>query len=293
MKRRVIVVAGIVAFVCFVLYQFIFADHRSRSKVDLSKTESVYSLVEEAPEPLAKEAPELGMLAQTSSFNESSVQRKLIKEGVVEFQVDDVAATSRSITTLIKQFNAYVASDREENYAGGPQHRTVVRIPSDKLEDFILKIEPLAKTMKSKRTSSNDVTDEYIDLTERVVTKRNLEKNYRAILLKATKVSEMLEVEGKLEEVRGDIESMQARVDYINSQVSYSTLTITYYQVITTTDTDEPTFTAKIANSLASGWLSILDFIVDLLYAWPLLIVLPLAAWFGIRLFKRFKHILT
>ncbi|MEI9921506.1 MAG: DUF4349 domain-containing protein [Bacteroidota bacterium] len=285
MKRRVIII-GIIAIVCFIAYQFFFADHRSRLRVE---TDPVNDL------------RELSVLTQEAHFNESvrsrsvllpekprTIERKVIKEAFIEFESGDVTATKRSLEALIKQFDGYISSNREDNYSGGPQYQSVVRIPSDKLDDFISKIDPLAKKMKSKNVSTQDITEEYIDLTERVVTKRELEKNYREILRKATKVSEMLEVEEQLEEVRGEIESMEGRIQYINSRVSYSTLTITYYQLITVND--EESFGTRIANSLASGWLSLLDFIVNILFAWPLLIVAPIIIWASLRwVRKRFS----
>ena len=161
--------------------------------------------------------------------------------------MDDITETKNSINSLIRQANAYVSSYKEDEYNEGPQYETVVRVPSSQLDDFIDKLEPLARKMKSKSLSSQDVTDEYVDISARITTKRELEKHYREILRKATKVSEMLEVEQQLEIVRGEIESMEARIEYINNHTDYSIVTITYYQHVISTDGES--FSQKVAIS--------------------------------------------
>jgi hypothetical protein len=284
MKRRVIIV-GIVAVVLFIFYQFLFGDRRSRLKVGTDK------IGYELSTPSAVESAANGGVSfneavylpekDRSSAQSEVIERKLMKEGVIDFQVNDIVATRNSINSLIKQFNAYAASHKEDEYSGGPQYQTVVRIPSGKLEEFVSRLEPLAKKVRSKNLSSKDVTDEYIDLSARIATKRDLEKNYREILRKATKVSEMLEVERQLEEVRGAIESMEGRIEFINSHVTYSDLTITYFQLII--QDNEEAFGQKVANSLDNGWFNLLEFIVDVLYAWPWLIIGPVAIWLSIR----------
>jgi hypothetical protein len=279
MKRRV-VVGGIIAIVCFVLYQFLFADHHSRLKVEKpEETAYIEAISQRPPDP-----------SESASTQLKNSLQKIIKQGSVEFEVQDIVAAKKMINDLVKQFSAYTSSEKEDVYRGGPQYQTVVRVPADKLNDFVAKLDPIAKKMSSKNMSSKDVTDEYIDLSARLVTKRELEENYLEILHKATKVSEMLEVERELEDVRGQIESMQGRIEYINNQVSYSSLSITYYQLIV--PVEEVTFGSKVANSLASGWLSLLDFIVGILYAWPLLILAPIVIWLAVRLSrKRFQVI--
>ena len=282
--KRLVIIAGIVAGVCCVVYQFRFANSRSRLKVEASKMEAL------APPAILAEPVGLNETVREESkplAQIGSTERKLMKVAAMDFQVNDATATKNSISALVKQFNAYVASHKEEDYRGGPQYETIVRVPSDKLDDFMTSLDPLAKKMRSKNLSSQDVTDEYIDISERLVTQRELERNYREILRKARKVSEMLEVEQQLAIVRGEIESIEARIEYINKHVSYSTLTITYYQLIIQEDDDS--FGQKIAASLGTGWSGLLAFVVAILAAWPLLIVGPIVVWASVRMARKWQ----
>ncbi len=51
------------------------------------------------------------------------------------------------------------------------------------------------KHFDRKEISAEDVTEEYVDVEARLKAKRLLEKRYLELLNKATKVSEMLEIE--------------------------------------------------------------------------------------------------
>jgi hypothetical protein len=211
-------------------------------------------------------------------------ERKLIKTGGITFEVNDIEATKKSIISLVKNAGGYTSSENEKHGYDYPQFEQVVRIPSDKLDDFVLKITSLAKRIISKSISTKDVTEEFIDIETRLVTKKDLEKNYREILRKATTVKEMLEVERELEDVRGEIESMEGRLQYLKSQVAFSTLRLTYLQV--TPVVDETGFGDKVAMSLGNGWFNVVEFTLEVLTAWPIITIGSIA---GLLMYLRVR----
>ncbi len=228
-----------------------------------------------------------GFVAKTAfqPTPQASIERKLIKTGSIEFEVDDVQKTKLSVTDLVKQFNGYISSDDQNNYGGSPRYSQIARIPSDKLDDFIAKIEGLAKKVDSKSISTQDVTEEFIDVETRLSTKKELEARYRDILKQAKTVKDILEVETQLNNVRGEIESMEGRLKYLSSQVSFSTLTITYYQTVS----GNFGFAYRFFNTFGDGWNSLLDFIIGVLSAWPFIIMTGVIIWLFIRWRRRRK----
>lgn len=291
--KRLIIVVGILAVATFIAYQFLFADRRSRFDVETA---------EEADYILNKATiKELNVLAQEASFNESINRvpvrhvslssnipkpgRKLIRNGSMDFEVTDIVAAKQTIGKIVEELGGYLASENEETPLKGPQVYQVVRIPSAQLDAFLSKLTGLAKKIRLKELSSEDVTEEFIDLESRLVTKKELERNYREIMKKATKVEEMLEVERQLELVRGEIESIEGRVNYINSQVSFSTLKLLYFQEIAHVKEKE-SFSTQLAGSMAKGWSGVLLFIQFLATIWPLLILSAVTVW----LYIRYKH---
>jgi hypothetical protein len=216
-----------------------------------------------------------------TSNNQSPIatERKLIKTGSIDFEVDNAVKTKASIAGLVKEFNGYISSDEQNNYSGATRYSQVARIPSDKLDDFLAKVEGLAKNVDAKNISTQDVTEEFIDVETRLSTKKELEARYHQILKQAKTVKDILEVETQLNNVRAEIESMEGRLKYLTNQTSFSTLTITFYQTIS----GNYGFTYRFFSSFGNGWDNLLDFIIGLLNAWPFVIIVGAVVWFFIR----------
>lgn len=210
-------------------------------------------------------------------------ERKLIKNGRIGFQTDDLGKTHQSILSITKKYNAYIASDNETKYYEQIQHNIVVRIPAKEFDKFLVDISKGIEEFDYKEITSQDVTAEYLDLQARIKTKKELESRYLAILQKANTVTDLLEVERQLAEVRGEIESMQGRLKYLKNQVSFSTLSIQFYKDVPYKGDG---FFARLGKGFGEGWNNLLSFLVGLTYTWPFLILIGFGIW-GIRRFLK------
>jgi hypothetical protein len=240
----------------------------------------------------AKFAEESGNFAMAEIADQSatqpatiSIERKLIKNGSVEFEVGSVNETKEKITSLVKDAGGYISSENQNNYGGSPRYEQVARIPADKLDDFVSQIEKIAKKVDSKSISTQDVTEEFIDVETRLATKKELELRYRDLLKQAKSVKDIIEVEAQLNNVRSEIESMEGRLKYLNSQVSYSTLTVSYYQAVS----GNYGFGYRFLNSFGEGWRAFLNFVIGIFAAWPFVIIIGLGLWLFVR-WKRNKR---
>ena len=80
----------------------------------------------------------------------------------------------------------------------------------------------------SRRTSSEDVSDEYFDLEARIKNKQVQEQTLQKILEERSgQLEEVLKVEVELSRVRGEIEQMQGRLRVLQNLSSLATLTLT------------------------------------------------------------------
>lgn len=240
--------------------------------------------------PALMNQSERDVSAKLANFEEqpsASIERKLIKNGSIEFEVSSVTDTKEKINALVKESGGYISSDNQNNYSGNPRFEQNIRIPADKLDDFVSKIESLARKVDSKTISTQDVTEEFIDVETRLATKKELEARYRDLLKQAKYVKDIIEVEAQLNNVRSEIESMEGRLKYLNSQVSYSTLNVSYYQA----STGNYGFGSRFMNSFGDGWRSLLDFIIGLFAAWPFIIIIGAITWVFIRWRKRKRSV--
>lgn len=202
----------------------------------------------------------------------TSQEQKIIKTGVLEFQTQNLSKTYSQIKALLNTYEGYIQTDNSGKNYNRQYQNLQVRIPSKNFEVIIDSIFQSVNYFDTKSISRQDVTEEFIDLTARLKSKRELESRYIQLLSKANTVKEILEIERELSTIREDIEAKQGRLEYLQSQVSYSTLNINFYKEISNTGITV-SYGTKIVNALKSGWFGISSVFLGILTLWPLLIV--------------------
>jgi len=219
--------------------------------------------------------------------NDSKViEQKIIKTGDIKFETNDLGATYNQMITAVKKHNAIIQNDSEGNEYGSVFRKIIVRVPSKNFDAFLSDISKGVSYFDNKEISSQDVTEEYIDIDARLKAKKVLESRYLELLKKANKVSEMLEIEAQLSAIREEIEAKEGQLRYMQSQISMSTITIEFYKTVANEGGATISYGSKIWNAITSGFNSISSFFIGLLSIWPFLIILAAAVYF-IR--KRFK----
>nr|WP_315144830.1 DUF4349 domain-containing protein [uncultured Flavobacterium sp.] len=219
--------------------------------------------------------------------NDSKViEQKIIKTGDIKFETNDLGATYNQMITAVKKHNAIIQNDTEGNEYGSVFRKLIVRVPSKNFDVFLSDISKGVSYFDNKEISSQDVTEEYIDIDARLKAKKVLESRYLELLKKANKVSEMLEIEAQLSAIREEIEAKEGQLRYMQSQISMSTITIEFYKTVANEGGATISYGSKIWNAITSGFNSISSFFIGLLSIWPFLIILAAAVYF-IR--KRFK----
>lgn len=220
----------------------------------------------------------------TSTTQDIDLERKLIKEGRVEFETPDIAATRKSIFQAIEKFEGYASSDQEYKSAGRVSNTIVIRVPSKYFDNFLSESTKNVAKFDNKEIEVKDVTEEFFDIQARLKTKKELESRYLELLKKANSITEILEVEKQIGQLRSEIESVEGRLKYLESKVSLSTLTMTFYQKVP----NETEFGLKFKNGFRNGWDNLIWFFVILTNIWPF-ILLGIGLVVGIRIWRRKK----
>ncbi len=104
--------------------------------------------------------------------------------------------------------------------------------------------------MKREGITNADRTEEYIDITTRLINKRALENRYREILKTANTTKDILDVESQLSSIRADIESIEKRVKYLEQSSIMSEVILAM---------DEPQIASgneeSISNKIGNGFI--------------------------------------
>lgn len=226
-------------------------------------------------------------LGTQKSINKvQSVDRKLIKEGRIDFQTKDVEATDKTVRTIAKQCGAWISDDNCIRSKSKLEYNLTIRVPSDKydsLTNLILKKAEIKK-LDSKSTSIKEVTEEYIDVETRLEIKKESEKKMTDLLGRAKNLTEVLEIQKQLTELREDIESVEGRMKFLADQVSYSTLRVSFYVKMPYSSR----FFGGFLSALKDGWEVFLYVLTGAAYLWVIILVVVLGRW-GYKSYKRYK----
>jgi hypothetical protein len=234
-----------------------------------------------------KDVSEMDVITSNNAPQEQAkVAEKIKKTANLSIVVDDYKKVRVAIEQLLKADNAYIGNENEQNSAYSIYNTLLIRVSNKNFESLINKLIPLGR-VTSKTISAEDVTAQFIDIQSRIKSKKEIEKRYLDILSKASKVSDVLEIEQKLGEIREQIEAKEGELKYLSDQVDYSSINLTVQQDFEYTPSDKPGFWGRLVNAFINGWHGFLSVLVGFMYAWPLWLILGGGTYLLYRFIKR------
>ncbi len=224
-----------------------------------------------------------GTLHKTSNLASQTpreIEKKVIKTGGLSYAVESTKDEYTRLTTLLKQYDGYIASENESKGYDRINFNVKIKVPPQNFDILIADITK-DKKVENRWVNASDVTDRFYDLQSRITNKKKLEARYQEILKKANNVRDILEVERNLNQVRGEIESLQGQFKLLNHQIAYSTLDISFYELVPYELNQEPRpgFGTRLLNSFSAGWQGFLTFLVYVLTLWPFGILAAGIVW--------------
>jgi hypothetical protein len=193
-------------------------------------------------------------------------ERRLIKDGSLEFETRDWKRTKKQITAIADSLGAYSTDESLDNLYDRISYHQVIRVPAVRFEALIDMVEKVSGRLENKT----------IKVDVRIKNKKEMEDRYRELLKHAKNVDEMLKIERYITDVRTEIERMEAGLKSMQERTALSTLEITFYEKIVI----DFGFGTKLTTSLLNGWQNLLVLVIALANIWPLLILVAgVALW--------------
>jgi hypothetical protein len=137
------------------------------------------------------------------------------------------------LSDLVVEYGAYF-EEREEaaGEAGsvGRVSKAVVRVPSERLDDFLMELDQLGRTV-NRREAAEDVTGRYMDTQSRLDALKLQKEKLAEMMAEATDVEELIAIDDKLTEVIAQMESLEGDLRRWESEQSYSKVTLMLAEV--------------------------------------------------------------
>ncbi len=244
-----------------------------------------------------KDMPMEADAAAQADFKQAKTpeNRKLIWTADLEFQVKDVDVSTEKINALSEKYDGFVSDMMLSNNRYRISNTITVRVPNNKFQKFIRAIKGEALFMDRADISSDDVTEEYVDIQARLKAKREVRDRYIEVLkTKAGTVKDIIEAEEAIRVITEEIEAKEGRLRYLNDRVDLSTVTITMYEKVEYVDSPEryeKSYSDEVGDSFGTGWEAVKIILLGFISVWPLILLglIALIIWKRKRIFGMFK----
>lgn len=204
------------------------------------------------------------------SIKENNVldERKLIKTYYLDIQTLEFDSFINTLEKNIKAYNGYVESSSVSgnsiNYKANRYANYTIRIPSDKVDAFLEKVNGEA-TITNKTENIKDITLDYVDTESRIASLQTEYDRLLELLAEAENIDTIIALESRLSEVRYQLESFKSQLRTYDNQVSYSTVDMGIAEVERVSSKEEKTVLDRIGVGLGNTFYNIAEDAKDLL----------------------------
>lgn len=224
---------------------------------------------------------------------------KIITTMYLSFETTEFDTTKSNLDKLISKYKAYIEESNisYNTYYDGRKYRQgefTIRVPKKELSNFKSELDGIGN-LTSEHTRKEDVTKHYRDTESRLKVITTKEERILSLLEKATQIEDIIALENQLTEIIYEKEQLKSSLLNIDDKVEYSTISMDIREVLKLTDqeTKGTSFWTRIKNafnnSLYGFGVSIQDFVIWLIYALPMIIVLIILGFIGVKLLKKVK----
>lgn len=162
---------------------------------------------------------------KTSTVEESPSSRMIIHQAYLQLHVENFENARVNIEKKVDKYNGYVVSsdvyyDDNETISGN----MIIRIPEKHFQSFLSDAENVAAHTISRNVTGEDVTEQYVDLSSRLKSKRAVEERLLDFMKQAEKTEDLLNISSDLAVVQEEIEVIVGKMNYLENQTAYSTI---------------------------------------------------------------------
>ena len=250
-----------------------------------------YAQVDEsAYETYSKSEAAADSVQNTSSSSGIKTDRKIVRNASLYVETKDLNKFIESIDAKTDALGGYNESAEIDNYNSATAD-LVIRIPAEKLDDFIAAVDEIA-TVQSKSISAADITDSYTDVESHIKALETEETALLKILENCKTVSETIEVQNRLSQVRSELDGYKTQIKNYDSQIAYSRVAISVSEesrIIKSDDSFSSRLKAKFEDSVYNIGNFFESFAVNILGGILYIIIAAVIIFAAVLIIKKIK----
>jgi hypothetical protein len=223
----------------------------------------------------------------------------VVRNATLSLVVSDPRASVDEIAQMAQEMGGYVVTSNLYSSTFGvaavvaDQGSITIRVPVQRLDEAVSRIEEGATEVRTENVSGEDVTATYTDLASQLHNYQAAEEQLREILASATRTEDVILIFNQLTQVRGQIEMIQGQMRYYEESARLSAISVDLIPDIAEQPIQiagwHPEGVAKDAiEDLIHGLQSLVNVLIRLgICGVPFLVIFGLPAWLVIRAIVR------
>jgi hypothetical protein len=248
------------------------------------------AVAEQGRSSQAAPAGSAGKADAASQVRLVDLSNRIVRTANVDLEVGKgrLNATINQATDVVRKAKGIYVGSTTSVPSGEPASGQVTfRVPVDAFEPVLLELKGLG-TYRGEKSSTDDVTNQYIDLNAQLAAWRAQERVYLRLLDRARSVTDVIAVQNQLQQVQSNIERLQGQVNYLEDQSSFSTIVLQVSEPGAAGPAGEP------AGRLARAWATAVNglgvmaaaVLVGVVWLTPMVVVAGLVL-LGLRALRR------
>jgi hypothetical protein len=153
---------------------------------------------------------------------------RIVRAATVDLEVEEGQLSetiNRASDAVVKAKGIYVGSSTSVPSGEPASGQVTFRVPVAAFESVLRELKGLG-TYRGEQSSTEDVTNQYVDLNGQLVAWRAQERVYLRLLDRARSVADVIAVQNQLQQVQSNIERLQGQLDQLEDQSSFSTIVL-------------------------------------------------------------------
>ncbi|WP_030663321.1 DUF4349 domain-containing protein [Streptomyces cellulosae] len=177
----------------------------------------------------------------------------IIRTASLTVQVKDVPKALDQARSTTENAGGYIGDESTTRDGEGRERtRVVLRVPVDRYDAVMADLQGAGKLLE-RTAKAQDVTDQVVDVDSRITSQRASVARVRELMDRATKLSDVVTLEGELSRRQSDLEALEAQQASLKDRTSLATITLSLAETPVkkaAKEDDDPGF----VDALAGGW---------------------------------------
>ncbi|MDD3679582.1 MAG: DUF4349 domain-containing protein [Candidatus Shapirobacteria bacterium] len=162
---------------------------------------------------------------QKIPFSESP-DRLVVTETSLSLMVNEVRETIEAIINKTESVGGFMVSRSLSQPEEAPYGYISLRIPQQQVEEVLEHFRALAIKVVSEQVNASDITDQYENISEKLITLEQTKKRLEEIMVEAREVNDILAVQREIINLQNQIDSLRGRQEYLEKTARLSLVTI-------------------------------------------------------------------